>query len=67
MCLAKAYLRSITPAAKDDDLLMESVSRIDVENGSVKLTSLFGDIKELQAQVLSISFTESRVVLGSPL
>lgn len=62
MCLAKAYVRSLA-AESDARLLMENVTRVEVDGERVHLTSLLGETAELQARISSVSFTDSRVVL----
>ncbi|OFW59190.1 MAG: hypothetical protein A2133_00340 [Actinobacteria bacterium RBG_16_64_13] len=63
MCLAKAYVRDEgDPGTR---LLMENVTRVVVEGGRVRLTSLLGDAEELSGHVASIDFSEGRLVLHS--
>jgi len=64
MCLAKAYVRSAASEA-EGELLMENVTRINVDGDKVSLTSLLGDAEELQARITSIDFVDSRLVLES--
>lgn len=64
MCLAKAYVRT-DGAEADSDLLMENVTRVDVEGDKIRVTSLFGESEELSGHVSSIDFSEGRLVLQS--
>ncbi len=62
MCLAKAYLRS-SVVEPDDRLLMENVTRVEVDGDRVRLTSLLGETENLEARIMSVNFADSRVVL----
>jgi len=65
MCLAKAYVRS-SAAEPEGRLLMENVTRVEVDEDRVHLTSLLGDHEELRARISSINFADARLVLESP-
>jgi predicted RNA-binding protein len=62
MCLAKAYVR---PAAGDSDtsLLMENVTRVEVDGDQVRLKSLLGAADVVRGRIASIDFAEGRLVL----
>jgi predicted RNA-binding protein len=72
MCLAKAYLR---PDGADSggagsggtpsggDLLMENVTKVEVDGNTVRLRSLFGDTEVLLGRIASIDFAEATLVL----
>ncbi len=62
MCLAKAYIHSASAAA-DDRLVMENVTRVEVEGDKVRIASLLGEAEELLGRILSINFTEGRLIL----
>ena len=64
MCLAKAYVNT-SATELDGKLVMENVTRVEVDGNRVTLTSLLGDAEELQARVSSIDFVDSKVVLES--
>ena len=62
MCLAKAYVHSAS-AGTDDRLVMENVTRVEVEGDKVRIASLLGEAEELLGRILSINFSEGRLVL----
>lgn len=64
MCLAKAYVRSAS-ADTEGTMVMENVTRVEVEGDRVRLTSLLGETDELQAQIRAVDFADSRLVLES--
>jgi predicted RNA-binding protein len=64
MCLAKAYVHAV-PTDTEGKLLMENVTRVEVDGDRVRLTSLLGESEELQAQIRSVNFADSRLVLES--
>jgi predicted RNA-binding protein len=66
MCLAKVYVRD---AADDSNgaLVMENVTRAEVEGDQVRLVSLLGDRQELSGRITSIDFAEGRLVLQTGL
>jgi predicted RNA-binding protein len=59
MCLAKAYLGG----KGEKELLMEEVTSVQVENGKLLVTTLFGEKKELDARIREIDFRASRILL----
>ncbi len=59
MCLAKAYLSG----KGERDLLMEEVTSVQVENGKLLVTTLFGEKKEITARIREIDFRASRILL----
>jgi predicted RNA-binding protein len=64
MCLAKAYLRPPdVPAAEDGQLVMENVTRVDVEDDQIRLRSLLGDTETLRGRVASIDFAAGILVV----
>lgn len=62
MCLAKAYVHSSTPGA-EDRLVMENVTRVEVEGDKVRIASLLGEAEELLGRIVSMNFTDGRLVL----
>jgi predicted RNA-binding protein len=74
MCLAKAYLRpgsadsgdagsGGTPSGAGGDLLMENVTKVEVDGNTVRLRSLFGDTEVLLGRIASMDFAEGTLVL----
>lgn len=61
MCLAKLY----APGAETP--VMENIARITLENGKMVVESLFGETQVLETKIHTISFTESRVQLKTPI
>ena len=59
MCEANAYL------IKDDEptLLMEAVDTVEPEGDGVKLVSIFGDQKFINARIYSLSLVDHKVFL----
>jgi predicted RNA-binding protein len=62
MCLARAYVRA-SAADSEGKLLMENVTRVEVDGDRVHLSSLLGESEELQARITFVSFVDSRLVL----
>ena len=59
MCLSKAYVeRDGTP-----ELLMEEVASVDIEDGKLRLKTLFGEEKEVAARISQIDFMTHRILL----
>ena len=44
-------------------MVMENVTRVEVDGDRVRLRSLLGDTEELQARIASIDFDQGRLVL----
>lgn len=71
MCLAKAYVRPVNdcptsqlPAGGEGTfLLMENVTRLDIDGDELTIRSLFGDTQSVHARVASMDFAEGRLVL----
>lgn len=59
MCLAKAYLKE----NGERTLLLEEVSLIEIEDRRLLLLSLFGEKKEIEAEIKKIDFQNSSVIL----
>jgi predicted RNA-binding protein len=59
MCLGKAYLEA------DDkrELVMDSIATIEIADTKLKLSTIFGDQKELEARIKEIDFEGSRIIL----
>ena len=59
MCLAKAYAGSNS----GKELLMEEVASLKVEGGKLLVTTLFGEQREIEANIREIDFIGSSVFL----
>jgi predicted RNA-binding protein len=59
MCEANAYLID----GNDAKLVMEKVDRIEPEGDGLKLVSIFGEQKFLNAQVRSLALLDNKIYL----
>lgn len=59
MCLGKAYLE----AGNQRELVLDSIASLEVDDNKVKLSTIFGDQKELEARIKEIDFEGSRIIL----
>ncbi len=59
MCLGKAYVE----AGDKRELVMDSIALLEIDGNRVRLSSIFGDLKELEASVKQIDFEGSRIIL----
>ncbi len=59
MCLAKAYLNE----KSGKKLLAEEVTSVQVENGRLRVTTLFGEKREIDARIREIDFRASQILL----
>jgi predicted RNA-binding protein len=59
MCLAKAYVGS----NGERELLVEEVASLKVKDGKLLLTTLFGEQREVEADIKEIDFMASSVIL----
>ena len=59
MCLGKAYLE----ADNKRELVMDSIASIEIDNNRLKLSTIFGDQKELEARIKEIDFEGSKIIL----
>ena len=59
MCLGKAYLEA------DDkrELVLDSIALIEIADTKLKLSTIFGDTKELEANLKEIDFEKSRIIM----
>ena len=60
MCLAKAYMGS----NGEKKLLMEEIASLQVRDGKLLVTTLFGEKKEIEATIKEIDFMASSVMLS---
>ncbi len=59
MCLGKAYLE----ADNKRELVLDSIASIEIADNKLKLSTIFGDHKELEARIKEIDFESSRIIL----
>jgi len=59
MCLAKVYLRE----GDADKLIMETVAYVEKENGKILLRTILRQEKELEADIIEMDFTNSKIIL----
>ena len=59
MCLGKAYLE----ADNKRELVLDSIALIEIDDTKLKLSTIFGDHKELDARIKEIDFEGSRIIL----
>lgn len=62
MCLAKAYL----VGNGQRELLLEEVALIEIRDKKLRLSTIFGEKKELEAVIKAVDFQNSNVVLERP-
>ena len=60
MCMANAYL----DAGGERELLLEDVSRVEIKGNRVRVETLFGDAREVEAVVREIDFQGGSLVLA---
>jgi uncharacterized protein len=60
MCLGKAYIEK---AEGNRELVMESVSLLEIKGDRLRLSTIFGEEKELSAAIREIDFENSRIIL----
>ncbi len=59
MCLSKAYLKE----GDKDELLLENVASLVVKEGSLILTTILKETREIEARLNSIDFKKGSIVL----
>jgi predicted RNA-binding protein len=59
MCLGKAYLE----ADNKRELVLDSIALIEIADTKLKLSTIFGDTKEIEASIKEIDFESSRIIL----
>ena len=62
MCLAKAYLEG----NGERDLVLEEVALVKIDGKLVRISSLFGETKEVEGSVREIDFQNSSIVVEKP-
>ncbi len=69
MCRAKAYVSSAPPseaaagAEAGGRLLMENVTRVEIDGDMLTLRSLFGGTEAVHGRIASIDFAENRLLV----
>ncbi len=59
MCLGKAYLE----ADNKRELVLDSIALIEIADTKLRLSTIFGDTKEIEASIKEIDFESSRIIL----
>ena len=59
MCLSKAWFKGDST----EKAIMEDIARIKIENGTVILSSLYGEEKIEKATVEEVDFTRNSIIL----
>ena len=59
MCLAKAYVGG----AGEKKLVMEEIASLKFQEGKLLVTTLFGEQKEIKANIKEIDFMASSIIL----
>ncbi len=59
MCETNAFVR----AAGGEEMLLESLSKIEVKGDSLQLSNIFGDRKELVGRIVEINFQGGKVFI----
>jgi len=62
MCLAKAYLQE----KGKKELLLQEVALIEIEDKRLLLSTIFGEQREIEADIRQIDFQNSNVILERP-
>ena len=59
MCEANAYLRE----GESEQLIMESVDKVEPEEEGLRLVNIFGEQKFIKAKIQALSLVDHRIVL----
>jgi predicted RNA-binding protein len=59
MCLGKAYLETDNKR----ELVLDSIASLEIDGTKLKLSTIFGDQKEIEATIKEIDFEGSRIIL----
>ncbi len=60
MCEANAYLRE----GESEQLIMESVDKVEPEEEGLRLVNIFGEQKFIKAKIQALSLVDHRIVLS---
>jgi len=59
MCMVKAYI----DAGSERELLLEDVSKVEIQGKQIRVETLFGEARELQAVIREIDFQGGSIIL----
>ena len=59
MCETNVFLR----VGENDELLFESLARIEIDGDMLKLTSIFGEKKTVKGRIREINFQGGRLLI----
>jgi predicted RNA-binding protein len=59
MCLAKAYLKG----NGDGELLLEDVTLVEIDGGKLRLSTLFGEERELDGSIEAVDFQNASLIV----
>lgn len=59
MCEANAYLVE----SEKEQLIMESVDKVDPEDGGLRLVNIYGEQKFIKARIQSLSLVDHKILL----
>ena len=62
MCMVKAYI----DAGGERQLLLEDVSKVEIDGKQIRVATLFGDTRELEAVIREVDFQNGSIVLERP-
>mgnify|MGYP001142843450 CR=1 FL=1 len=62
MCLSKAYIEK----SDGRELLMDEIAFMEIENGRLLLKTLFGEQKEIRADIKELIFLSHYIILENP-
>ena len=62
MCLSKAYLER----DGERQLVAEEVSSMEIDGNRLRLKTLFGELKEVEARVREVDFLTHNILLEEP-
>ena len=59
MCLAKAYLKG----DGEDELLLEDVTLVEIDGEKLRLSTLFGEERELDVAIEAVDFQNASLIV----
>ena len=60
MCMAKVYREK----GSERELVCEDLSLVEIDGKKLRFSTLFGDVKEIEGQILEIDFQGGSIVVG---